>query len=110
MDVDEDDEDEEWHLNVKEDNIQDEIDMDEIEDVMDAEEIVKEWQISIPFINRGMKYLCTQFTDNTPMPYAYMSLIFANHLELMNNLVSVNNLVQNHSWKWKSLIFMFNGI
>jgi hypothetical protein len=53
MDVDEDDEDEEWHLNVKEDNIQDKIDMDEIEDVMDAEEIVKEWQISIPFINRG---------------------------------------------------------
>jgi hypothetical protein len=50
VDVDEDNEEEEWHLDAKE---------DEIEDAMDVEEIVKEWQISVPFINRGMKYPCT---------------------------------------------------
>jgi DNA-binding transcriptional regulator GbsR (MarR family) len=33
--------------------------MDEIEDAMDVEEIVKEWQMSIPFINQGMKHMCT---------------------------------------------------
>jgi hypothetical protein len=44
--------------------------MDEIDDTVDVEETVKEWQISIPFINRGMKYPCAQFADNTPMPYA----------------------------------------
>jgi hypothetical protein len=45
--VDEDNEEEEWHLDVEE---------DEIEDAMDVEEIVKEWQMSVPFINRGMKH------------------------------------------------------
>jgi hypothetical protein len=37
---------------------EDEID-DEIEDAIDVEEIVKEWQMFIPFINRGMKHPCT---------------------------------------------------
>jgi hypothetical protein len=60
VDVDEDDEEEEWHLDVKEDDIQGVIDinMDEIDDAVDVEEIVKEWQMSIPFINRGMKHPC----------------------------------------------------
>jgi hypothetical protein len=42
--VDEDDEDEEWHLDVEEDDIQDatDINMDEINDAVDVEEIVKE--------------------------------------------------------------------
>jgi MuDR family transposase len=44
--------------------------MDEIDDAVDVGEIVKEWQMFIPFINRGMKHPCTQFTDNTPMSYA----------------------------------------
>jgi hypothetical protein len=59
-------------LDVEEDDIQDETDinMDEIDDAVDVEEIVKEWQMSIPFINRGMKHPCAQFIDNTPMPYA----------------------------------------
>jgi hypothetical protein len=72
VDVDEDNEEEEWHLDVEEDDIQDAIDinMDEIDDAVDVEEIVKEWQIFVPFINRGMKHLCAQFVDNTPMPYA----------------------------------------
>jgi hypothetical protein len=72
VDVDEDDEKEEWHLNVEEDDIHDVIDinMDEIDDAVDVEEIVKEWQISIPFINRGMKHSCTQFADNMSMSYA----------------------------------------
>jgi hypothetical protein len=26
--------------------------------------------MSVHFINRGMKHTCTQFADNTPMPYA----------------------------------------
>jgi hypothetical protein len=43
MDVDEDGEEEEWHLDVEEDNIQGEIDMDGIENAMDVKEIVKEW-------------------------------------------------------------------
>jgi hypothetical protein len=40
----EDEEEEEWHLDVKEDDIQDIIDikMDEIKDVIDVEEIAKE--------------------------------------------------------------------
>jgi hypothetical protein len=60
MDVDEDDEVEEWHLDVEEDDIQDvtDINMDEIDDAVDVEEIVKKWQIFIPFINRGMKHSC----------------------------------------------------
>jgi hypothetical protein len=61
QDVDKDNEEEGWHLDAEE---------DKIEDAMDVEEIVKEWQMSIPFINRGMNHLCTQFADNTPMPYA----------------------------------------
>jgi hypothetical protein len=58
--VDEDVEEEEWHLDIEEDDIQDttDINMDEIDDAVDVEEIVKEWQIFIPFINRGMKYPC----------------------------------------------------
>jgi hypothetical protein len=59
VDMDEDNKEEGWHLDAEE---------DEIEDAMNVEEIVKEWQMSIPFINRGMKHPCTQFTDKTPMP------------------------------------------
>jgi hypothetical protein len=60
VDVDEDDEDEEWHLDVEEDDIQYATDtnMDEIDDPVDVRKIVKEWQMSIPFINRGMKHPC----------------------------------------------------
>jgi hypothetical protein len=60
VDVDEDDEEKEWHLDVEEDDIQDatNINMDEMYDVVHVEEIVKEWQMSIHFINRGMKHLC----------------------------------------------------
>jgi hypothetical protein len=32
--------------------------MDETDDVVDVEEIVKEWKMNVPFINRGMKHLC----------------------------------------------------
>jgi hypothetical protein len=32
--------------------------MNEIKDEMDVEEIVKEWKMSVPFINRGMKHPC----------------------------------------------------
>jgi hypothetical protein len=41
--VDEDDEEEEWHLDVEEDDIQDAIyiNMDEIDDAVDVEEIIK---------------------------------------------------------------------
>jgi hypothetical protein len=61
VDVDEDDEEEKWRLDVEEDDIQDEtnINMDKIEDAINVEEIVKEWQMSVPFINEGMKHLCT---------------------------------------------------
>jgi hypothetical protein len=65
VDVDEDNEEEEWHLNAEEDETK-----HEIKDVMDIEEIVKEWQMSVPFINQGMKHSCTQFADNTSIPYA----------------------------------------
>jgi hypothetical protein len=60
VDVDEDDEEEEWHLDVKEDDIQDatDINMDETDDAVDVEEIVREWKMSVPFINRGMKHPC----------------------------------------------------
>jgi hypothetical protein len=60
VDVDEDDEEEEWHLDVEEDDIQyaTDINMDEIDDAVDVGKIVKEWQMSIPFINRGMKHPC----------------------------------------------------
>jgi hypothetical protein len=45
VDVDEDDEEEEWHLDVEEDDIQDatDINMDETDDTLDVEEIVREW-------------------------------------------------------------------
>jgi hypothetical protein len=71
VDVDEDDEEEEWHLNVEEDDIQDatDINIDEIDDAVDVKEIVKEWQMFVPFINWGMKHLCAQFADNRPMSY-----------------------------------------
>jgi hypothetical protein len=44
VNVDENDEEEEWHLDVEEDDIQDvtDINIDEIENVIDFEEIVKE--------------------------------------------------------------------
>jgi hypothetical protein len=60
VDVDEDEENEEWHLNVEDDDIYNvtDINMDEIENVIDVEEIVKEWEIFVPFINREMKHLC----------------------------------------------------
>jgi hypothetical protein len=72
VDVDEDDEVEEWHLDVEEDDIQDatNINMDETDDAVDVEEIVKEWQMSVLFINQGIKHLCAQFADNTRMSYA----------------------------------------
>jgi hypothetical protein len=48
-------------MNVKEDDIQDAIDinMNRIEDEIDIEKIVKKWQICIPFINRRMKHMYT---------------------------------------------------
>jgi hypothetical protein len=51
--VDEDNEEEDWHLDVEDDDIHDETDinMDEIEYAIDVKEIVKEWKISVPFIN-----------------------------------------------------------
>jgi hypothetical protein len=60
VDVDEDEEDEEWHLDVKVDDIQDatNINMDKIDDTIDIEEIVQEWQMFVPFINQGMKHSC----------------------------------------------------
>jgi hypothetical protein len=60
VDVDDDDEEEEWHLNVEEDDIQDatDINMDETDDAVDVKEIVREWQMSVPFINRKMKHPC----------------------------------------------------
>jgi hypothetical protein len=72
VDVFEDDEEKEWHLDVEKDDIQDttNINMNEIDDVVDVEEIVKKWQMSIPFINRGMKHMYAQFVDNTSMSYA----------------------------------------
>jgi MuDR family transposase len=71
VDVDEDDGEEEWHLNIEEDDIQYAIDinMDETDDVVYVEEIVKEWQMHALFINRGMKYPCAQFADNMSMLY-----------------------------------------
>jgi hypothetical protein len=60
MDVDVDEKDEEWYLDVEKDDIQDvtNINMDEIEDAIDIKKIVKEWQIFVLFINRGIKYPC----------------------------------------------------
>jgi hypothetical protein len=58
--MDEDEKEKEWHLNVEENNIQyaTNINIDEIKVEIDVEEIVKEWQISVHFINREMKHLC----------------------------------------------------
>jgi hypothetical protein len=44
VDVDEDKEEEKWHLNIEEDDIQDvtDINMDKIKDAIDVEKIVKE--------------------------------------------------------------------
>jgi hypothetical protein len=44
VNVDEDKEEEKWHLNIEEDDIQDvtDINMDKIKDAIDVEEIVKE--------------------------------------------------------------------
>jgi hypothetical protein len=60
MDVDLDVEEEEWHMDVEEDGIHDtiNINMDEIKDAIDVEEIVKEWQMFVHFINRGIKHSC----------------------------------------------------
>jgi hypothetical protein len=62
VDVDEDEEEEEekCHLNVDEDDIYDatDINMDEIEDAIGVEEIVKEWQMFVSFINQRMKHPC----------------------------------------------------
>ena len=55
---------------------EDNIEVDEIEGVEDVEdeahvsEIVNEWQMSIPFIKRGMQHPCGQFSNNQDMPYA----------------------------------------
>jgi hypothetical protein len=47
--------------NVDDDDIEDatDINMDEIENEIDVEEIIKEWQMSVPFINRRMNHTCT---------------------------------------------------
>jgi hypothetical protein len=60
VDVDMDEVDKEWHLDVEEDDIQDEtnINVDETEDAIYVEKIVKEWQMSVPFINQAMKHPC----------------------------------------------------
>jgi hypothetical protein len=72
VDVDEDEEKKEWHLDLEEDDIQDAIDinMNEIEDAIDVDEIVKEWKIFVSSINRRRQDPCAQFVDNTPMSYA----------------------------------------
>jgi hypothetical protein len=59
-------------MDVDEDDIQDatDINMIEIENTIDVEEIIKEWQIFVSFINRGMKHPCAQFTNNMSMSYA----------------------------------------
>jgi len=44
-------------------------DMAEIEDEIRVQEILKEWQMSIPFINRGLQHPCPAFNDDVPMPY-----------------------------------------
>jgi len=45
-------------------------DMDEAEAEMNAQEILKDWHESIPFLNRGPKHPCSSFNDEMPMPYA----------------------------------------
>jgi hypothetical protein len=54
-------EEEECHLDVEENDIWDatDINMDEIQDAIDVEEIVKELQKPVPFINQRMKHACT---------------------------------------------------
>ena len=44
-------------------------DMDEVEAEMNAQEILKNWHQSIPFINRGIRHPCSSFHDQEPMPY-----------------------------------------
>jgi hypothetical protein len=60
VDVDEDEEKKEWHLDLEEDDIQDAIDinMNEIEDAIDVDEIVKEWKIFVSSINRRRQDPC----------------------------------------------------
>jgi hypothetical protein len=60
VNVDDDEEEKEWHLDVEEDDIQDatDINMDEIDDAIDIKEIIKEWKMYVPFINQGMKHPC----------------------------------------------------
>jgi hypothetical protein len=60
VDKDEDEEEDKWHLNVEKDDIHDatDINMDEIEDVIDIEKIIKDWQMFVPFINWGIKHPC----------------------------------------------------
>jgi hypothetical protein len=95
--MDDDEEEKEWHLDVKHDNIQDatNINMNEIKDEIDVEKIVK-----------NDKYLFLSLTEEWST-YVYnwliirqcrmqITLIFVNHKELMNNLVSVSSSVQ--SW------------
>jgi hypothetical protein len=59
--VDENEEEEKWHLDVEDDDIHDatDINMDKIEDAINVERIVQEYQISVPFINRGIKHQCS---------------------------------------------------
>jgi hypothetical protein len=97
--VDEDEEEEEWHLDVEDDDIQNamDININEIEDEIDVEKIVKQWQIFVPFINRGMKHPCAQLLTICQCRMQ-TTFIFANYLELINNLVSVSSSVQNQSY------------
>jgi hypothetical protein len=59
--IDEDLEEEEWHLDVEDDDIQDVIytNINEIEDEIYVKEIVKERQMSVHFINQEIKHSCT---------------------------------------------------
>ena len=65
---------ENWHLD--EEDVDEDADdgedltMEDIEDEIDVENILKEWQASIPFVNRGLQHPCRQFRDDEPMPVA----------------------------------------
>jgi hypothetical protein len=95
MDVDVDEEEEEWHLDVEEDDIHNatNINMNGIEDAIDVEEIVKEWQMFVPFINRRMKHPCAQFTDNMPMTYADDISIFDNNNSISEKKISIFDFI-----------------
>lgn len=61
---------ENWHLD-EEDTDVDADDgegptMEDIEDEIDIQNIIKEWQSSVPFINRGLQHPCRQFRDTEP--------------------------------------------